>query len=338
MRILVLVGGDSNEREVSLDSGLAVCGALKRLGHDVRALDPATGRSLTAGEGKFLPRGDTVETDESPLVSLPTGALISSLASEHAPTDVVFIALHGGSGENGSIQNLLDLANVKYTGSGRTASVVAMDKALTKRLMASVGVSTPDWALYRLDETTTEEALADLIADRFSPPIIIKPNDGGSTIGLTRVDDRRSIPGAVKTAAGHSRDILVEQYIPGRELTVSVFDGRACPVVEIKPASGLYDYDAKYTKGNSEYIVPAELDDKPAVEIQQAAVRIYSAIGCAGLARVDFILDEQGSFQCLEVNTLPGMTELSLAPMALASEGIDFDSLVRMILESALKR
>jgi D-alanine-D-alanine ligase len=336
VKILVLAGGDSNEREVSLDSGAAVCRSLQRLGHEVRALDPATGAGLLDADGKFLLPGvrGSAETADAAASNL----IVNTLTSDTLDADLVFIALHGGGGENGSIQNLLDLAGIKYTGSGMAASAVAMNKALTKRLMTSLGVATPEWRLIKVNQDTDLSAEAAALAEELAPPLIVKPNDGGSTIGLTKVTDQAALAEALRIAANESNQILAEQYVEGRELTVAVFSGRAFPVVEIKPVSGLYDYEAKYTKGKSEYIAPAEIDDAIAERLQKAATEIYREIGCEGLVRVDFILDSESRFFCLELNTLPGMTELSLSPMAMKCEGIDFDQLVKMIVEAAQNR
>jgi len=336
VKVVVLAGGDSNEREVSLNSGAAICRALMRLGHEVRALDPGTGLPLIDSNGRLLLEGGQAPYDTPAVVAPEPGALVTAITNEYGDADVVFLALHGGRGENGSIQNLLDLAGKKYTGSGMTASAVAMDKALSKRVMASIGVPTPEWELYRLRGKFDPDTIAAEISQRFEMPVILKPNDGGSTIGLVRVTEAARLPEAVRQCAEHTREILVERYIAGRELTVSVFDGRAYPVVEIKAKSGLYDYEAKYTKGKSEYIAPADIRPDRSRNLQDAAVRLVEAIGCTGLVRVDFVADRQGRFFCLELNTLPGMTTLSLAPMAAKCVGIDFDQLVSMILESAL--
>jgi D-alanine-D-alanine ligase len=338
MKVLVLAGGDSNERAVSLNSGAAICQALMRLGHQVRALDPGTGQPLIDAQGRLLIEGGRAPYDVATVAAPEPGALMTAIASDYSDVDVVFLALHGGRGENGSIQNLLDLAGRKYTGSGMTASAVAMDKAITKRVMASIGVPTPEWELHRVCGTSDANDIASHIARRLKPPLIVKPNDGGSTIGLFKVTTEDELVAAVRQCAEHTREILVEQYIPGRELTVTVFDGRAFPVVEIKPKSGLYDYEAKYTKGKSEYIAPAEIDAAVAAGLKYAAVRLFDAIGCVGLTRVDFILDNSARFFCLEINTLPGMTGLSLAPMAMKCEGINFEQMVSMMIESALKR
>ena len=336
MKVLLLVGGDSPEREVSFTSGRAIFDALTDQGHDVLALDPASGQSLLSADGAYLevlPVSDQVEGQESGSKDL-THHLATSI---EGGIDVVFIGLHGGSGENGSIQNLLDLSGMAYTGSNMTVSAVAMDKALTKRVCHSLKIETPDWQLYRIpDGRITTELYAD-ISSSFELPYIVKPNDGGSTVGLTKVNTPVQLTPALLEVIGETTNVLVEKYIAGRELTVAVLDGHAFPLVEIKPKKGLYDYEAKYTTGGSEYICPAVVPDAITTQAQDSAVRLYEAIGVAGLARVDFLMDARQCLYCLEINTLPGMTALSLAPMAAKAEGISFEKLIEMVLESAVK-
>lgn len=339
MKVLLLAGGVSNEREVSLTSGEAVLEALQRLGHEVQAIDPATGKSLLGGDGRFITSGASDSTQEVVVTKANSPALVKALSSSRfEDVDVVFVALHGGAGENGAIQCLLELAGKAYTGSDMTASAVAMDKAITKRLFASVKIPTPDWELYRLASSDIDDRLVEEICRRFSFPVIVKPNDSGSTIGLSKVDNKAGLRPALLAAIKESRNVLVEKYIPGRELTVAVLDGRALPEVEIKAGGGLYDYEAKYTKGMSEYVVPADIEPEISKSIQEAAAKAYDVIGAAGLVRVDFILADSGEFYCLEVNTVPGMTSLSLAPMAAKAVGIEFDDLISCLIASALNR
>jgi D-alanine-D-alanine ligase len=334
MKVLLLAGGSSSEREVSLTSGRAVFDALKNLGHDLVAIDPLTGRSLLTADG----------TMSAPFSDMPSELVQSSGAMTLAErlddadvrdVDVAFIALHGGSGENGSIQNLLELAGVKYTGSNMAACAVSMDKAITKRLCQSESIPTPKWELFRIRENEIPDDLSARISERFSFPIIIKPNDSGSTVGLTKVKNSDEIPDALNLALRESPNILVEQFITGREITVALLDGRTFPVVEIIPKNGLYDYKAKYTEGGSEYICPAEIDEAISRAVRGAAARLFNLIGCSGLARVDFILAEDATFYCLELNSVPGMTDLSLVPMAAKADGIDFQQLMQMALDSA---
>jgi D-alanine-D-alanine ligase len=337
MKVLLLAGGDSSEREVSLNSGKAVYNALEKLGHSVVAIDSATGRSLLTADGSFPVYNNNADiSHECTSAELSLSERLDNI--DMCDVDVVFIALHGGSGENGSIQNLLELAGVKYTGSNMTACAVSMDKAITKRLCQSEGITTPKWQLVRIHDGKVTKDIVSQIADNFTLPIIIKPNDGGSTVGLTKVVNSEEIPDALNLALNESTNILVEQYIPGREITVAILDSRTFPVVEIVPKSGLYDYDAKYTKGGSEYICPAKIPESIAVGVQEAAAKLFGVIGCSGLARVDFILADDGTYYCLELNSVPGMTDLSLAPMAAKTDGIEFHKLMQMTLESALNR
>ncbi|UCD63242.1 MAG: D-alanine--D-alanine ligase [Candidatus Zixiibacteriota bacterium] len=339
MKVLLLAGGDSSERTVSLESGKAVYEALARLGHKVYAIDPSRGRSLLASDGAFIAIKPEATGKQTAIQTSKSWSLSNALGSAgFTDIDVVFVALHGGSGENGKIQCLLDLAGKKYTGSNMAASAIAMDKAVAKRLCASEGIATPDWALYRTRGRKVDDRLVDEICHRFELPVIIKPNDGGSTIGLSKVDDESQVLPALTVAVKESSDVLVEKYIAGREITAAILDGKPLPLVEIKPKNKLYDYEAKYTKGKSDYIVPAEIDTDVGESISRAAVTIYSGIGASGLARVDFILDAENGFYFLELNTLPGMTELSLAPMAASSIGISFDDLIKKLIDSAIHR
>ncbi len=336
MKVLVLAGGESSEREVSLTSGRAVFETLVQLGHTVQAVDPATGTSLLTDAGKFI----TVDSDEESNApdkqkALPLAFRINNDLKD---IDVAFIALHGGDGENGLCQSLLELAGVRYTGSAMAACAISMDKGITKRLCRSEGILTPQWEIYRLADGVIPDNLAEIIAQRFTLPVVVKPNDSGSTVGLTKVEQNTEINGALQSALKESTNILVEQFVPGRELTVAVLDGRSFPVIEIVPESGLYDYEAKYTNGKSQYICPAIIPASVGDAVRRAAVKLFEVIGCAGLARVDFILDEDGRFYCLELNSVPGMTALSLAPMAAKADGIDFPQLMQMLLESALDR
>lgn len=334
MKVLLLAGGGSSEREISLASGRAVLDALRNLGHDLIAIDPLTGRSLLTADGTIPePSSDTL----SELVASSSVMTFAERLDDADVRDVdaVFIALHGGSGENGSIQNLLELAGVKYTGSNMAACAISMDKAITKRLCQSESIPTPKWELFRIHENQIPDDLSVRISERFSFPIIVKPNDSGSTVGLTKVSHANEIPDALELALKESPNILVEQFIAGREITVALLDGRTFPVVEIIPKSGLYDYEAKYTEGGSEYICPADIDETTTQEVRDAAAKLFELIGCSGLARVDFILTDDGTFYCLELNSVPGMTDLSLVPMAAKADGIDFQQLMQMALDSA---
>jgi len=339
MKVMLLAGGDSSEREVSLNSGAAIFNSLKKLGHDVYAIDPSSGKSLLSSDGKFLTKAMSSNVEAGSVPQVGAMALAKSITgSELRDFEVVFLALHGGKGENGSIQNLLELARIPFTGSDMKASAIAMDKATSKRLFEVEKIRTPKWKAYNIDSKGIDGKIFKEIKKNFKFPIIVKPNDGGSTIGLTKVSKPKELPAAFETALKESHCILVEDYIAGRELTVPILDGQALPVIEIIPKSGLYDYEAKYTKEKTEYIVPAKINSKLAKEVQKASLLVYEIIGAAGLARVDFMLAKNGKFYCLEINTLPGMTELSLSPMAAKAVGINFDQLIERMVKSAVKQ
>ncbi len=338
MKILLLAGGDSSEREVSLASGLAIYESLKRQEHTVFAIDPLSGKSLLGSDGSFLTDSPNNNGRTAATVKTDTRALTNAITSPgFKDVEVVFIALHGGSGENGSIQCLLELAGKKFTGSNMTASAIAMNKAVTKRLFASEDILTPKWKLYRMLPDADTHAIGHDTSENFEFPVIVKPNDSGSTVGLTKAKDYNELRPALIKAAEESPNILVEEFIDGRELTVAVLDGQPLPVVEIIPTNELYDYEAKYTRGKSRYVAPAEIDPAIAAGMSSAAVTATAVIGATGLVRVDFIMDKKERCYCLELNTLPGMTKLSLAPMAAGATGIDFDELIDRMIKSSLE-
>ena len=337
MKVLLLAGGDSGEREVSLDSGAAVYESLKRLGHTVYAIDPASGKSLLTSDGKFLTGPSTAGAAAAAPAQGGAMALAKSLVtSAFHDIEVVFLALHGGTGENGSIQNLLELAGMPFTGSDMTGSTVAMHKDMSKRLFQSEEIKTPKWKTFSVKDYGISRDIVNEISSFFEFPVIVKPNDSGSTLGLTRVEKREELAEAFQKTLKESKIVLVEEYIAGRELTVPVLDNRIFPVIEIIPESGLYDYEAKYTKGSSQYVVPAEISNKLSDKIKTTAKQVYDILGAAGLARIDFIMAKNNKYYCLELNTLPGLTELSLAPMAAKADGIEFDKLIKMLIDSAL--
>ncbi|PKK84477.1 MAG: D-alanine--D-alanine ligase [candidate division Zixibacteria bacterium HGW-Zixibacteria-1] len=339
LKILVLAGGLSEERDVSLASARAVTEAIKKLGHNVAVIDSASGISLLDAEGKYLLAEDTASLSKIALKQKDNLALSESIQSpDYKNSDIVFLALHGGRGEDGTIQALLELAGMKYTGSGVLASAVAMHKAFTKRLVSHEGILTPDWLLFKGNDFGDVESLLNRIQAHFAFPLIVKPNNSGSTVGLTLVRSFDQLAAAVETARKVTGQVLAEQYISGREITASVLNGRPFPLVEIIPTNELYDYQCKYTKGKSQYVCPAPIPDNIRDQIQETAARVYEIVGCSGLARVDFILDKGNKAYFLEVNTLPGMTELSLAPMAAREAGMDFEKLVDLICKTALNR
>lgn len=328
MRITVLLGGTSSERDVSMASGLRVAEALRARGHDVTTVDTVHGM-LSRGDEQALLGGQVVKTvppETQALVRL--GRQLPSRVQQLPETDVVFLALHGGTGEDGTIQALLDLTGVPYTGSGHLASALAMDKDLSKRLFRSVGVPTADWLMAPASAAEVEEALGF--------PVIVKPSKQGSTVGLSLVRDPALLEDAVAEAFRHDDEVMIETFIPGRELTVAILGNEALPVGEIIPVKELYDYECKYTPGMAREIFPAELTREQTAEVQELARRAFQALKLAGCARIDFRMTDAGTFYCLEANTLPGMTALSLVPQAAAAAGISFPDLCDRIAQIAV--
>lgn len=344
LNILLLAGGESSERFVSLDSSREVAKALTTAGHEVTIMDAATGGLITgadieaelaAAKKKIGAKIDAAAFDGV----LPTKKLI---AMRDRGIDVVFLGLHGGMGENGGIQAMLDMIGLPYTGSPMAASAIAMNKDISKRVMQSLGIPTADWKIYhagRNARTIIHALVADLTTDTYDGPalpFIVKPVDSGSTVGLSLVEVTEEVAGALQDAFDESDLIMIENYVEGREITVGILDGRALPPVEIVPSNKLYDYTCKYTKGKSQYFCPADIDDGIRKTLSENAVTLYNSIGCRGYARVDFIVAPDGSYVCLELNTLPGMTELSLLPMAARASGIEFAQLVEKLCYLAI--
>lgn len=332
LKVLVLAGGRSAERDVSLSSGAAVATALSTRGADVFSLDPGISPRVLSWTPQ-LARDQIGTTPPDGLTgSNPTIAPSDIALSELKNVDVVFIALHGGDGENGRLQALLDMAGIRYTGSGMLASALAMDKHASKRIFLAEGIPTPDWRVIdNADDLDYEEAVEALGA-----PIIVKPNAQGSTVGLTLVEKKSQWGDALVEAFRWDSRVLVEQFIDGRELTVGVIGDQVTPVVEIKPKHKLYDYECKYTDGMCEYLCPAPISPAQTRACQEQGIEAFRSLGCRGYARADFRMDKEGRMFCLEVNTLPGMTSHSLVPKASKAAGIDFTELVARICKLAV--
>jgi D-alanine-D-alanine ligase len=241
---------------------------------------------------------------------------------------VVFLGLHGGRGEDGTIQALLDLTGVPYTGSGHLASALAMDKDLSKRLFLQHEVPTPKWLMAPVSEAEVQRTIGF--------PAIVKPSKQGSTVGLSLVKSPADLSAAIALAARHDDEVMIEEFIAGRELTVGILGGVALPVGEIIPVHELYDYECKYTPGMAREVFPAELSVKASAEVQELARVAFRALKLRGYARIDFRMSAGGQFYCLEANTLPGMTELSLIPQAAVAAGISFPELCERIVQLAL--
>lgn len=241
--------------------------------------------------------------------------------------EVAFIALHGRYGEDGCVQGLLELMGIPYTGSGVTASALCMDKALSKRLFEYHSVPTPEYILYKKDEKG--------VPDVPGYPVVVKPCREGSTIGVSIVTNKEALLPALENALCYGDDVIIEKYIDGMEVTAGILDNAPLPLIEIVPKEGFYDFKTKTTSGAAEYIVPARLSSSVTEEIKAIALKTHKVMGCCYVSRIDFRIDPAGHPYVLEVNTVPGMTETSLLPMAAGEAGIGYDELVGMILTSA---
>ncbi len=305
-RICVLSGGSSPERSVSLKSGEALFNALTRRGHAPIAIDPASGRELTA-----------------------------TLLAHNIGTAV--IALHGTKGEDGTIQGLLEILEIPYTGSFVGSSALCMNKTLSKQLFQASGIPTPPWEELLLSATSTTPEMS------LPPPYFVKPMNSGSSVGISRVADRAGLQAgldlAIRSGTANGKEpvrILVEQEIQGRELTLAVLNGQPLPLIQIQPETGFYDFNAKYAAQKTQYLIPPpNLSAQATKRATEAGVAAGVAAGCRGLYRVDMIMDHDENPWILEINTIPGMTATSLAPKAAAAAGFSFDDLAEQILASA---
>jgi D-alanine-D-alanine ligase len=252
-------------------------------------------------------------------------------------TDVVFLALHGGQGEDGTLQALLDLTGVPYTGSGHLASALAMDKDLSKHLFLAAGVPTAKWRMASSGiGTAASSDFSEEVLREIGLPVVVKPSKQGSTVGLSVIRDITKLEAAIEEARKYDDEVMVEQFIPGRELTVGILGDEALPVGEIIPVHEIYDYECKYTAGMAREIFPADLTAEETSTVQDLARRAFRALKLGGYARIDFRMAPDGVFYCLEANTLPGMTALSLIPQAAAAAGISFPELCERIVQLAL--
>ncbi len=295
-KIAVLMGGLSAEREISLKTGQAVLSALLENGCDAVAID--AGHDLPA-------------------------------QLREVGTDVAFICLHGRYGEDGTVQGLLEMMQIPYTGSGVMSSSMVMDKVITKQILLYHEISTPGFVAYRSGDDRNE-----LFKRCRHFPLVVKPAREGSTIGISIAHDRAELEAGLAEALKHDDLVLIEDYIQGDEITVSILNNESLPIIQIVPKSGFYDYESKYTPGHTEYLLPAPLEAVLYNRLQETSVAACKALACRGAARVDFMVRER-EFFCLEVNTIPGMTATSLLPKAAAEAGISFNELVMQILEDA---
>ena len=331
MRITVLTGGTSAERDVALASAAQVVAALRARGHDVAVVDTARGLIPGAEEDRWLGPG-VGATPPAPaeLQALERGLLIAGLGDLPAVrgAEVLFLALHGGRGEDGTLQAVLEVAGIPYTGSGPLGSGMAMDKDVSKRLFRDAGIPTAGWLM--------APATADAVATQLGWPVVVKPSKQGSTVGLSIVTSADGLPAAIAEAERFEDEVMIEQFVPGRELTVGILDGEALAAGEIIPRHEIFDYECKYTPGMSQEIFPADLPEAVAAECQRLGVLAHQALKLRGYSRVDFRLAPDGLMYCLEVNTLPGLTRTSLLPQSAAAVGIEFPDLCERICRLAL--
>jgi D-alanine-D-alanine ligase len=330
MRVTVLTGGTSAERDVALASAVQVIGALRSRGHEVAVVDTARGYIPEADEPRLL-SGVVGAAPPSidQLHDLERGLLLSGMANLAVvrQADVLFLALHGGRGEDGTLQTLLEMVGVPYTGSGRLGSAMAMDKDISKRLFRAAGVQTADWVMAPASRGQIERD--------FGWPVVVKPSKQGSTVGLTVVKSGKDYEAAVRLARQYDDEVMIERFVPGRELTVGVLEGRTLAVGEIIPRHEIFDYECKYTPGMSQEIFPADLPEPVAAECGRLGLLAHEALKLGGYSRVDFRLTPAGDLFCLEVNTLPGMTATSLLPQAARAVGIEFPELCERICRAA---
>ena len=344
MNIVVLCGGLSMERNVSITSGTLVCKSLRALGHRAVLVDMFYGLEdistpidrifdelpeiREASVSKEAPDLDKVRASRKWVSRSMIGKGVLEICQA---ADVVFLALHGACGEDGRIQAALDLLGVPYTGSGYLGSALAMDKDLTKKIVAPLGVKTPAWETVSYAESDIPAIIA-----RTALPVVVKPVDSGSSIGVAIAYSEEELKAALMDNLNQSR-VILEQYVSGREIDVGVLDGRSLPSIEIIPKQGFYDYINKYQAGATLEICPTEIDPEIEKQLGEVTLKVHNALGLKAYSRSDFIVTEAGEIYFLEINTLPGMTPTSLMPQEAAAAGVDYNALCEKIIELALK-
>ena len=341
MNIILLAGGNSTEREVSIASGQGVCKALRERNHKAVLLDPYFGASqkeenLFPTEYDVDKAADAMREMSSKLeetMKTRKGFFGPNVLEICKEADIVFLALHGANGEDGKVQSVLDLMGIKYTGSGPLSSGMAMDKGITKMVFEAKGVPTPKGIT--LEKGKCSSQLADY---GMGFPVIVKPCCGGSSVGVCIANNQTEYQAALLEAFSYENEVVVEQFITGREFSVAVVDGKAYPVIEIAPLQGFYDYKNKYQAGSCVETCPADLSSALTKEMQKYAEMGYKALNLQAYARLDFLMDDEGNMYCLEANTLPGMTPTSLIPQEAKAIGMDYPQLCEKLIEVSLKK
>lgn len=346
MNIILITGGPSAEREVSIASSKSIVKALRDLGHSVKVVDPING-DLNIIEDEIFKSGVKKESPSLELLNeihkVSDRKILDCINSSIFDNiDLAFLGVHGKFGEDGKIQTLLELRGIRYTGSNVFSSALAMDKDVSKIILNSAGIKTPDWIVLR--KSSGEQDLENIngnILNSIGYPCVVKPNDEGSTVGLSIVQpdvEDIQLGNSISLAFNYSEKVLIEKYIKGRELTVPVIGNETFPVIEIRPKDGFYDYEHKYTKGMTEYFCPADISADIENKAREDALKAHRILGCSVYSRIDFILDENNDLYCLEVNTLPGMTETSLVPKSAAAMGMSFNQLIEKLIELSLQK
>ncbi|RGD03895.1 D-alanine--D-alanine ligase [Lachnospiraceae bacterium AM25-11LB] len=341
MNIIVLAGGNSTEREVSIASGQGVCKALRERNHKAVLLDPYFGASqkeenLFPTEYDVDKAADAMREMSSKLeetMKTRKGFFGPNVLEICKEADIVFLALHGANGEDGKVQSVLDLMGIKYTGSGPLSSGMAMDKGITKMVFEAKGVPTPKGIT--LEKGKCSSQFADY---GMGFPVIVKPCCGGSSVGVCIANNQTEYQAALLEAFSYENEVVVEQFITGREFSVAVVDGKAYPVIEIAPLQGFYDYKNKYQAASCVETCPADLSSALTKEMQKYAEMGYKALNLQAYARLDFLMDDEGNMYCLEANTLPGMTPTSLIPQEAKAIGMDYPQLCEKLIEVSLKK
>ena len=346
MKIVVLCGGLSPERNVSLSSGTRIASTLVKNGHKVVLVD------MFFGLENYTDSLDDIFDNPPPLGGTKIEEAAPDLAAVRASrklksesqfgdrvielcqmADLVFMALHGQCGEDGKVQAAFDLLGIKYTGAGFVGSAIAMDKDLTKRIIAPLGVKTPRWHTYFCADVTAKKVLSDLPL-----PLVVKPDDSGSSIGVSIARSEEELRDALVAAQRESSRVIIEQYVKGREIQVGILGGKSLPSIEIRPKTGFYDYKNKYQPGAAEEITPSPIPAEVEARVGAAATAVYDALRLKVYSRADFIYDDVGEFWFLEINTLPGMTPTSLVPQEAAVVGLSYSELCEKIIRFSMEK
>lgn len=348
MKIVVLAGGLSTERDVSLSSGAGICRTLRENGHDAFLLDVYLGfpydpnhlEDVFTLPGAGLEIADSIKTTEPDLAAIKASRedqsdcfLGPNVVEICRMADIVFMGLHGDVGENGKLQATFDILGIRYTGPNYLGSALAMDKGVAKQIFKDAGVPTPKGI-------ALEKSAKDTPLDRLglSLPVVVKPCSGGSSIGVYIVETEDAYREALEKSFCYEDEVVIEQYVKGREFAVGILDGKALPVIEIIPKTGFFDYANKYQSGCTEEICPAPIPEETAKRMQAATELAFKALKLDVYSRADFLLDEKGDIYCLEVNTLPGMTAASLLPKEAKAAGISYSELCEWIISKSLER